>query len=273
MSNAEILFRKANSAPDADGYALDLKHQVCICPYGVLAVLHLARVLSERSGKHVEVVGVPSTVHSYLHRVGLFEKGASWLNCSQTLEYEWSRVADSPNVLDITFVQGWGDVTDVVTRVENIFSRWLSDDEVGHLITILSELCTNIHKHSTDANGCVIAQKYEMNSSDYVKVCVGVADLGIGIRRSLSQAHANLPAGESACLQAAVNGLSARGVGRIGTGLSNAAKIAHRHGGHLLLRSHTARLILRPNKIEPLDKQPFFAGTQLAIEFRAPSKI
>jgi len=269
--SAELLFRKANNAPDADGYALDLTNQSCICPDGVLAVLHIARVLSARSGRRVEIVGVPQKVHSYLHRVGLFEKGASWLNCSQALKEEWSRVSDSPNVLDIAFIRSNLDILAVVKHAENIFTRWLpNDDEVGHLITILSELCTNIHKHSTDANGCVIAQKYEMTSSDYVKVCVGVADLGIGIRQSLSRAHTNLPLSESGCLVAAVDGLSARGAGETGTGLSSAAGIARLNGGHLTLRSHTGRLTLGPSQTVAKDNQPFLGGTQLAIEFRAP---
>lgn len=267
-SNAEILFHKVNNSLDADSYVLDLRNQVCVCPYGVLCVLHIARVLSERSGRRVEIIGVPQKVYSYLHRVGLFEKGALWLTCSQSLEKEWSRISDSPNVLDIAFIQNDLDVINIVKHAENIFAHWLSDDEVGFLTTILSELCRNVYKHSTDANGCVIAQKYEMTG--YVKVCVGVADLGVGIRRSLANAHDNLPSSESECLQAAVSGLSARGVGQIGTGLSSAANIAHRNGGHVLLRSHTGSLLLRPGRAVAQDNQPFLSGTQLSIEFRAP---
>lgn len=269
-SSSEQAFKEVNGAAPADQYVLSLKKQRCISPYGVLMVLHVSRILSERSRNHVEVIDVPDQIHSYLHRVRLFERGASWIKCSQVLKQEWSHTKGSPNVLEITFMEKPKDVIKVVKHAENIFKCWLREEEVAQLTTILSELCSNVCKHSSDSCGCVVAQKYEVPSERCVKVCVCVADLGVGIRGSLSRCHSDLPQKESACLEAALHGLSARGANQVGTGLSQAAEIARKSGGHLILRSHTGRLRIHKTQTVADDDLTPFRGTQLAIEFRAP---
>lgn len=270
--NMESAIDRVQGVGLAHNYVLDLRLQTRISPWGVLAMLHFTRALEKKSGTRVKIVNIPNDVHSYLERIDFFAQTTSWVDCSQPLQKQWSATSNSSNLLEVRFVRGISDVNQIAARAENIFGTWLNSCEIGRLVTIFSELCGNIYKHSGDSCGCVTAQKYEMSWLGCVRVCICVADLGVGIRSSLSQCHPNLPPKESDCFKKVLHGMSARGPKEASMGLRSAADIAQKSGGYFALRSNTARLTVGPDpkRIEVDDGLTHFSGTQLTIEFRAP---
>ena len=267
----EQLFRSVVNAEVADTYQLDFQNKALpLAPAGVLAIIVSARMLFARCNSVVELVNIDPRVHSYLHRIQLFERANNWLATEQSLAACWDKIPQSPNVLDVTFLNSSENIIPTVEHAEAIFERWLPDDELPNLGVIISELCANICRHSTDNWGCLLIQKYEPPSLGYAKVCLAFADLGVGIRGSLATCHPNLPPQTIGCLKAAMNGRSARGIQAIGTGLSGTTRIARKNGGHLILRSHDAALWMRAGDELSKTDLVFIPGAQLAVEFRAP---
>ena len=266
---ADSLFEAVRQSEVADSYQLDLQSRSMIAPHGVLAIMLSARLLHQKSGRPVELINMEGGVYPYFRRVNLFERGEKWLYTDQPLDEEWSRIPQSPNLLDITFIRS-GDIIEIVKHAETIFERWLSEDDLPRLGNIISELCENISRHSRDNWGCLMIQKYELPSKGYVKVCLAFADMGVGIRGSLSTCYPNLPTETIGCLTAAVAGVSSRGIGAAGQGLGTASDTARRSGGHLILRSHNAAFWLRSNDTMEKPDLAYIPGTQISVEFRAP---
>src|SRR5207245_6847119 len=93
-------------------------------------------------------------------------------------------------LLEMTPVEKEADVEEVTRNVLGRIRRILESElgygerDVTAFCTVVSEACTNIFDHSEDV-GVVAAQRYtQRDGTKYV--IVGVADLGIGIRRSLA---------------------------------------------------------------------------------------
>jgi len=130
---------------------------------------------------------------------------------------------------------------------------------------------TNIYEHSQDAYGCILIQKYALQTSNQVRVCLTVGDLGIGIQGSLSLRFGQQGLGPMQFLHKAMEGNTSRLSGRGGLGLRTVEKIASQNGGYLWLRSENAAIysFSESNRQD----QPNLAnipGTQVVIEFKAP---
>jgi len=269
--DAEQLFSVVERARAATHYALDMRAVSFVRPYGVIALIAAARLLSARSGHPVRLDNLADQVHPYLHRMDLFDVGCDWLRPASSLDERWARNPHTRNLLELTIVTGPEDVTAVASRARTIFSRWLMVPNLGSLLTILSELCANIYQHSGDRLGCVLIQKYEKVALRQAIVIVAVGDLGRGIRGSLIARHNDLGQEPLDYLHAAMSGKTARNTGRGGLGLRHVEQIAASEGGYLWLRSETAAILSRgPGAVLDFPGLTSVPGTLVTVEFHAP---
>ena len=104
----------------------------------------------------------------------------------------------------------------------------------------------SVKDHSQD-QGLAAAHLYrDRQGRRYVSI--GVADLGIGIRQSLSRRHAEASQWTHAqAVAQALEGLSSRAAGG-GLGLSSVRDLVRRYQGHLAVRSGDAKLQLSADK-------------------------
>lgn len=252
-------------------YTFDMSGINFAKPYGVVALVIAARRLSILSNRPVYLENIPEQVHLYLNRMNLFQIGSDWLRPATTLNEEWSRSSQTPNLLELTLITGPSDVLNVAARAERIFSRWLMVPDLNSLINVISELCSNIYQHSGDSYGCVLIQKYGMPTRDQVVVNLAVGDLGCGIRGSLIKRHGEFGRVPLDYLRAAMSGQTARRTGRGGLGLRQVERIAASEGGYLWLRSETAAILSRgQDRTQEHQNIALVPGTQVAVEFCAP---
>jgi len=90
-----------------------------------------------------------------------FRIAEAWLKPLAPLNEEWSRNTQTTNLLELTPITGYDDVTSVIERAHGIFAPWLSAEELSNLERVISELCQNVYQHSGDVHGCVLIQKYQ----------------------------------------------------------------------------------------------------------------
>lgn len=269
--DVEQFFLLVQSTLSAAAYVFDMKNVRFVSPYGVIALITTARYLSTRSDQPVWLDNLDDRIHSYLHRMDLFDLGWSWLQPTSRLDGHWARNPQTPNLLELTVIVGPEDVTMVASRARRIFSRWLMVPNLGSLLNILSELCANIYQHSGDRYGCVLIQKYEMTTRGQAIVNLAVGDLGCGIRGSLVARHGELGQEPLDYLHAAMNGRTSRHTGRGGLGLRRVEQIAASEGGYLWLRSESAAILSRgPGRILEYRNLALVPGTQVSVEFHAP---
>src|SRR5690606_17175529 len=110
----------------------------------------------------------------------------------------------------------------------------------GHVLEVLSELCSNVLLHANTLFGGVAAMQTYRNRAGTRYVVISIGDAGIGVRKSL----ANNPAlggrldSDAQALGVAVQaGASRFGVGGHGGGLTRVLEIARRYGGQVAIRS------------------------------------
>jgi hypothetical protein len=212
-----------------------------------------------------------SQIHSYLERMDLFEVGADWIARARGLDEGWDRNPQTPNLLELTAIEGPQDVVTAITRAERVFSRWLEVPDLNVLLRVLSELCANIHQHSGDLSGCVMIQKYEEGSRRRPVVCLAVGDLGCGVRASLTARHGEIGSEPVDYLRAAMDGRTSRPNDRGGLGLRVVEEAAKAAEGRLWLRSETAGILSRASGNTRGHRRLYHVpGTQMAVDLRPP---
>lgn len=242
-----------------------------IDPYGLVALWGVVRYLKRRFRAVWVVPPAERDLQAYLRRMNF----AEIIREAGTLETELTGRAGSTSasdvLLEMTPVEKEADVEEVTRnvlgRIRRILERELGygERDVTAFCTVVSEACTNIFDHSEDV-GVVAAQRYtQRNGTKYV--IVGVADLGIGIRRSLATRFEQADGWSH--VQAIVNALQkeySRHPER-GLGLFMVSRIVGDYRGSLHVRSGDARLYLR-HRARGIAVGPF-PGTQLAISLSA----
>ena len=115
----------------------------------------------------------------------------------------------------------------------------------GHILEVLSELCSNVLLHAQTEFGCVAAmQTYNREGTRYI--VMGIGDAGIGVRRSLAAnaALTNRLHTDSQALCVAVQpGASRYATTGHGGGLPRVLEIARRYNGRIAFRSGTGSMI------------------------------
>ena len=237
----ERLYSLIAETPPASHYVFDMQEVAFIEPCGVMALLSAARQCTDVSGRRVILINIDEQVYLYLDRMNLFTLAGQWLTPLKSATGRWSRNPHTAKLLELTTVCGSDDVEEVLERASRIFAPCLTEDELGSLLSVLSELCSNIFEHSRDPYGCVLIQKYYQEQRQRESVRLSVGDLGRGVRANLVEAHGAFGGeGPLEYIRAAMNGRSSRLGGRGGLGLLNVRSILAEHGGYVCMRSETA---------------------------------
>lgn len=270
VKDVESFYDHVTSVPTAEQYVFDMRGVTWVKPYGVNALVLAARLLANRSGRPVLLVNLVEQVHLYLNRMNVVDAHDNWFLASTQLDEAWFRNPQTPNLLELTTIEGPVDVEAAVTRARQVFSQWLPQSELYSLLHVISELCANIYQHSGDQQGSILIQTNRFPTQGVRAVCLTVGDLGCGIRGSIVRRHGQLGDDPLDYLHEALKGRSARNTGRGGLGLRTAAQIAHTSGGYLWLRSETAAVLCQGlNNLQPNRNLPLIPGTQVTVELKA----
>lgn len=156
----EYLYARIVEAEIGDRVLLDMKYVTFIRPYGVIALITVARISYKNCGFPVELLNISEDVHKYLERVNIFEVCREWIITNRILDSKWSTDPMTPKLLEVTSIRSMESLDHILERSDRIFKSWLSLKEFGQLRRVLSELCTNIVDHSHDFCGHVLIQVY-----------------------------------------------------------------------------------------------------------------
>lgn len=250
---------------------LDLERITFVEPSGLVCLVLIIRYLKEFcEGLHI-IVPKMKTVTSYLNRIGFF----SFLS---GLSHDWisygvpagssDSFRDSDVLLELTSVHSESDVETILSKIYTILSTNLkySSTMIARFLSSLSEVCQNIPQHSEDW-GVVVVQTYTNRSTGERFVKMAVGDLGIGIRRSLSQKYSDaLEWQDSYAIMKALepNVSRMRDDGR-GVGLSQVHAFVRRTGGVMRIRSGSSRVSFRHRSSKAsICKE--FPGVQIGLE-------
>lgn len=254
---------------DAD--TLDMGAVRFIRPYGVTALIAVARAYHAKHDQPLMLVNVPLRVHQYLERVDLFRLMGQYIQTDSTLTEYFDRTQSAPKLLELTRIRHTVDMLTVIAQVERIFAYWLQVSNLHSLIHVLSELCANIYQHSADDEGMVIVQTHEAVSKNAVRVRVAIGDAGVGVRANLRACCGDLGDEPLPYLQQALDGITSRHSGRGGLGLRTVQRVVQETGGYFWLRSETAAVLVNDDgQRQVWHGLPYVAGTQAAVELHAP---
>lgn len=270
IRNVETFFRLLPSTPLQTDCYFDMGLVEWLKPYGIIGLVLAARHLQSSSHHKVYLRNLGGEVHSYLDRMNVLGTEQEWLTVEGSLDEFWFRNPQTPNLLELTLIRSSSDVEFVADRARMVFSQWLTEENLGNLLNVLSELCANIYQHSEDPNGCVLIQKNESTSRNRKIVCLTVGDLGCGIEGSMTKRFGSMGTKPIDYLRFALGKHTSRASGRGGLGLQTAAGIAGNMDGFLWLRSRTAAILKRHNATSEHDDLPFIPGTQVTVQLEAP---
>lgn len=250
---------------------LDMSQVTFIRPYGLVALVCAARHYHQKTGKRLLLSQLQQRVHQYLERVDLFKVAGAYLQAEHDLNERWDRTQPKPKLLEITPISCQMDVFTVIAQAERIFRYWLHRRNLGNLLGVLSELCSNIYQHSGDPNGIVTIQTHEAVKKGQVRVRVAISDMGVGVRGSLEKRFGVLGDDPVDYLRFALAGNTSRETGRGGLGLRIVEQTVGAGGGHMWLRSETAALLTDGvGAVRTWHNLTNIPGTQVAVDFHAP---
>jgi hypothetical protein len=252
--------------------ALDLGEVQFLRPYPVLMLACASRYLSQVAGDRLEIVNIPEDIHAYLDRAKFFEMGGAWFYTNQVLPPS-AKLAENPRsnrILPMLFIQKEADLYQIVGTTRSIFSTWLGfpPDVLDNLIRVTVELCNNVREHSLDRDGgIVLVQSYRHRG--HFEVVLSVADMGIGVPKSLEPHFGNRASTAAEFIRLALQGCSSRGGGKGGNGLPTVCDVARESGGSVVLRSLNGRVKIEGETDKVSSSLCFFPGTQLQVELKS----
>lgn len=270
----ERFFTVIHSLSASGPITLDLTYITWIQPYGAISLLGMCRYLEQLTKSSVRLTGLPRSIHAYLRRIDFFTCGAETVYTTDPFNAinDLGRSSSSSNVLELFPIRVHEDIYEVAARARRILAYWLgsSSQDIGNIVTLLSEACSNIVDHSRDT-GVVTIQKYERKY--YIDVNLAIGDLGQGIRQSLMAVHGAVTDTCAGYIEKALAGLSARSGERGGQGLGAIQRIATESGGSLHIRSEMGSVLAQASGTATRDGLYFFPGTQIAITFRSQRAV
>ncbi|MDQ3820588.1 MAG: STAS domain-containing protein, partial [Acidobacteriota bacterium] len=88
-------------------------------PCGVIALLSAVRRCAGQSGGRVLIKNLSEQLYQYLHRMDLFRVAGAWLRPLDSLSQEWGRNAHTINLLELTPVTCYDDMTTIIERARS----------------------------------------------------------------------------------------------------------------------------------------------------------
>ncbi|MCY3868267.1 MAG: ATP-binding protein [Gemmatimonadetes bacterium] len=251
---------------DEDNIVLDLSQLGFVDPYGMGMLCLIGRHLSTRYWDITCHLPENSDVERYLTRMKVFDALKSYVTVARLPQTGQSRRNES--LLEITTIEQRSDIEQVLSVIESRVGAILSEElhytvrEITGFKNVVAELCHNILDHSGD-KGFVVAQRYTNHRLNRKFAIIGVCDLGIGIRESLSAGHDTAHWSHGQAIKMAIQKTVSRGNTR-GLGLYIVKQICQENNGRLHIRSGDERVYIREDEMW-VYPSTLFPGTQVSI--------
>jgi anti-sigma regulatory factor (Ser/Thr protein kinase) len=250
-------------------FVLDLRDVEFIDPYGIVCLFVLARYLNSRFQEVFFALPNNRDTRNYLSRMNFIDTLEPLVKFTNTSKYDfhYKRGVDSEVLLEVTEIENMEDVEQVTSRALNRINSILTEHlqykekDIAAFCTALSEVCSNIRDHSED-KGVVAVQRY-VDKEGRNFVVIGVADLGIGIKRSLGLRYNVADWSDAKAILNALKPHFSRFEGR-GLGLPTVKDITHRYSGGIHVRSGSTRVYFLSQKARFFHSSPFL-GTQICL--------
>lgn len=263
---------------------LDLSPVSFMDPYGMVAlVLFLNHLPETARPAYLRMAGFDwrnaeagsssssSSAASYLTRMNFWEGVEEAIDVPpEKVPLRAKGLVDKNVLLEITIFRTHDAISEMLHQTGEILQNLgYTVTARGHVLEVLSELCSNVLLHAEAPFGGVAAMQTYRNRAGTRYVVISIGDAGIGVRQSL--AHNSTLAGrlesDAQALGVAVQaGTSRFGVGGHGGGLTRVLEIARRYGGQVAIRSGTGALAYSGTKNERRAFDAAFSqGTQLRI--------
>lgn len=249
---------------DADEVTVDLRSAAFVDPYGMAALVMIARQLHRHGGRLICVLpGNERPVQAVLQTrlLDALRPVAELRNLPKELSHRY------PSALPATAIRSRTDVQTVVGHLVEMTRDRLgyNTGDVLDTAKVVSELCNNVVDHS-GAEGIVLAQLgSDRHGARYV--ALAVADDGVGIRGSLARRYPE--AGQwlhGEAIERALGGLSSRQTGG-GAGLRSVTAVVRRYQGRLTVRSGSDRVYVSADRTPKTHAGAPFPGTLVGISF------
>jgi hypothetical protein len=242
----DVLAQWEQARLESGPLTLDLGRVGFVDPYGLCALtLFLNHLLPEALPVCLNLGNSQNPrdgVSSYLTRMGFWEETGHLLQTPQEeLPVRPAQLPDRNVLLDVTIMRSHDSISVMLRKTGEILQNLgFAITARGHVLEVLSELCSNVLLHAqTEYGGIAAMQTYRGRSGERYLV-IGIGDAGIGVRRSLT-ANTTLAArleSDAQALGVAVQpGASRFASGGHGGGLPRVLEIARRYGGKVALRS------------------------------------
>lgn len=262
-----LLAGMARRSPALDrDLVIDLGRARFIDPYGTVCLTLLARALFSPARQVAYVLPNDEDTQRFMSAMGALEQMALYgelRNLSRTVN---AGRADFWG-LGVTPIQTGTDVNAVIGRFLTLARNALGfkPGDLADSAKIVSELCSNIKDHSEDWGLAAVQLYRDRTGRRYVSI--GIADLGVGIRSSLSHLRPEVATWtHQQAIEQALSGLSSRANGG-GLGLSSVRDIVRRYSGHLAVRSGDSKVQMTAGKATRALRVVQFAGTQVGLSF------
>ncbi|MCE5196123.1 MAG: hypothetical protein LLG09_03200 [Negativicutes bacterium] len=229
---------------DGGGNVLSLRDLEFIDPFGLVLTLSYLRYLAMVVERVALYLPQNDQVLTYLQRSGFLGEAAKYASLvpSQRLHFLPSS-GDEPWLIPLTVLRQEEDVAGLVMMMMKNMQRMLQNGEKSlsrdqlQICTLLSEVCQNVPQHSGDF-GIVAAQSYRSKKTGGRSIHFAIADLGIGLRGSLSVRHPVRDWPDEAVIRYALQpGVSGTNETGRGLGLTQVVKALEHLNGVFYLRS------------------------------------
>ncbi len=252
---------------DSNRITLDLSQLGFVDPCGMAALCLIARSLSRTFWDIDCLLPLKPEVESYLTRMGVFRQISEGVTLIRTPETGHPPV-DNESLIEVCEISNRTDVEDALAHIEFRVGTILENElnysvrEITSFKNVVAELCHNIVDHSGD-RGYLAAQRYTNHKLGRKFAMIAVSDLGMGIRKSLSQRYDVSEWDHGAAITNAVKKTFSRDTAR-GLGLYVVRTICDDCDGSLHIRSGDCRVYFRGSRSRQYVSGAF-AGSQVSI--------
>lgn len=258
-------------APDADlaDIFLDLRAVTTIEPYALVMLCALLRHMAENGRRPYLLLPESEPVLAVLQRAGLAPTVEAYSGNRLRVEVGRWEAEAAPVLVGLASIHDAADVERVRcglsrARAEVEAHLDLGPGEGALLEASLVELAQNVWQHSEDW-GMVCVGRGVQPRTGRRSVTIAVADLGVGMRRSLAQRYEVTDWSDAdAIVHATRPGYSRCGDQR-GIGLTQVLAMARRFDGALVIRSGGARVHFADRRAHPTAP---FPGVQVSLTLR-----
>lgn len=190
---------------------------------------------------------MPNGPVSYLTRMGFWDLVRDRLDCRGNQIPVWPTYLPERKVLlDLTVMHSHDAISVMLRRTGELLQN-IGYTVVGrgHVMEVLSELCSNVLLHAQSDFGGVAAMQTYRNKQNVRYLVIGIGDMGIGVRASLAKNEkltGRLESDAQALGVALQAGASRFATGGHGGGLPRVIEISRRYAGRVALRSGSGAL-------------------------------